>query len=371
MTNKIPQNIQYIEYIELANLDCTINMLEDMPLGLYLRRGEATQGEAVELLCVDSVAKTGEKSARNSSHESTQNSVRRKVCIIGARKHTAYGVLVVKAIIQELARFDPIIISGLATGIDTVTLETALEHNLKTIAVIGSGLDDDSIYPRENLLLTYQIARSGGIIVSEYEEGTPALKQHFPRRNRIMAGLADIIIIIEGTRKSGTLITARLGLEFGKDIVCVPGSIFSPLSQGPLSLIEQGAIPLTQISDILEVLHLEEKNSQLEFKFDQTHDAPPDNPDNTEKRKSDRKTYKNLEEYPQNLKIIREEQTLAEKYYRCSEEELGILNLLDEPLDKQELLEVSQYKLGALQIILIQLEIKGYITEKYGKIVRV
>lgn len=370
MIIKNTQNIQYIEYVELAGMDCILNMLEDMPQGLYLRRGEATQGEAVDLLCVESGAKTSEKLAKNLAQEfaqnSTQNSARKKICIIGARKHTAYGVLVVKAIVKELARFDPIIISGLATGIDTVALETALEHNLKTIAVIGSGLDDDSIYPRENLLLTYQITGSGGIIVSEYVEGTPAMKHHFPRRNRIMAGLADIIIIIEGSRKSGTLITARLGLEFGKDIVCVPGSIFSPLSQGPLSLIEQGAIPLTQISDILEVLHLEEKNSQLEFKFDIEKSA-----EEAKQVGGGKKTYPIFDDSTQNLKIIREEQTLAEKYYRCSEEELGILNLLNEPLDKQQLLEISQYRLSELQIILIQLEIKGYITEKYGKIVRV
>lgn len=369
MTDKIPQNILYIEYLRLADLDCVLNNYADMPQGLYLRRSKASLDEAKELLSIPRNANLEPEPVS----QYTQGLERKKICIIGARKHTAYGVLVVKAIIKELVRFNPIIISGLATGIDTIALETALEYNLKTIAVIGSGLDDSSIYPRENIILTHRIEKSGGIIISEYEEGTEASKWHFPRRNRIMAGLADIIIIVEGTRKSGTLITARLGLEYGKDIVCVPGSIFSPLSQGPLSLIEQGAIPLTRIEDIVDLVNTHEIDIQLELQFDNTKDNKYiiEQDENIHNKHRGNINYKNASESPLNLKVIREEQTLAEKYYSCSEEELGILNLLNSPLDRQELLEISQYKLSALQIILIQLEIKGYITEKYGKIVRV
>lgn len=277
-----------------------------------------------------------------------------KICIVGARKHTAYGVKVVEELIQKLAPYKPIIVSGLATGIDSIALETALKHNLQTIAVIGSGLDDDSIYPRENIPLVYQIQNQNGLIISEYPEGEQGLKWHFPARNRIMAGISDVIIIVEGTERSGTLITARLGLEFGKDIICVPGSIFSPLSTGPLGLISQGAIPLTEIDDIEKILNLESPNKG---------ENQSDKSDNSDNKKSE-KTAKQL-------KLLKDEPDKTKKYSRCNYDETYVLKVLKEPLSREELTEITQYSYGALQIILIELEIKGYVTEKYGKIVRV
>ncbi len=264
------------------------------------------------------------------------NSKRLMVCIIGSRKHTQYGESVVKSLIGYLAPYNPIIISGLATGIDTLALQYAVEKDLACIAVLGSGINDNSIYPRENISLAHIILNKSGLLISEYPPGTRADKWRFPVRNRIMAGLAKAIIIVEGGKKSGTLITARLGLDFNRDIICIPGSIFSELSGGPLSLIQHGAIPLTHPSDILEVLELGTDDESLA-------------------RQS----------------TLHDEAHINERYSRCTTEERMIIDaLLYEPLDRNDLLIKTGYEIQKLQVLITTLEVKGFIIEKYGKIVR-
>ncbi|MAZ40831.1 DNA-protecting protein DprA [bacterium] len=173
--------------------------------------------------------------------------------VVGARKYSAYGKGACEDIIEGLKNYPFTIVSGLALGIDGIAHKKALEVGLPTIAVPGSGLDPSVIAPRTNYFLAQDIVKSGGALLSEFEPTMPAAPRTFPKRNRIMAGLSQGILIIEATKKSGTLITARLGLDYNKNIFAVPGAITSPTSEGPNWLIKEGATPVTDARDILEV----------------------------------------------------------------------------------------------------------------------
>lgn len=176
------------------------------------------------------------------------------LCIVGSRKHTSYGEEITKYLIRGIAGYNICIVSGLAFGIDYIAHTEALEVGLQTIAFPGSGLDQRILYPQKHKKLAEMIVRSGGGLISEYDNEQVAFEWTFPRRNRLMAGVADTTIVIEAGEKSGTLITARLANEYNRNVGAVPGDIRSPLSFGPNNLIKDGAIPITSPSDILEVL---------------------------------------------------------------------------------------------------------------------
>lgn len=177
--------------------------------------------------------------------------------VVGSRKYSTYGRESCAKLIQSLARFPVTIVSGLALGIDTIAHETALEAGLPTIAVPGSGLAETVLYPRANLRLAKKIIEAGGALLSEFKPDTQATVYTFPKRNRIMAGLSDATLIIEAAEKSGTLITAKLALDFNREVLAVPGSIFSSGAKGTNQLIRQGATPITKVEDLLEALGLE------------------------------------------------------------------------------------------------------------------
>lgn len=180
------------------------------------------------------------------------------IAIVGARKATEYGKRVAFQISKELSKKEINIISGLALGIDTYShfgnlqaLNKSNSNNIgKTIAVLGSGIDE--IYPKENTELARKIIRSGGCIVSEYPCGTKPEKMNFPRRNRIISGLSNGILVVEASKTSGALITVDFGLEQGKEIFAVPGNIISQMSEGCNELIKEGAKIVLSSNDILE-----------------------------------------------------------------------------------------------------------------------
>ncbi|NLW25327.1 MAG: DNA-protecting protein DprA [Clostridia bacterium] len=173
------------------------------------------------------------------------------IAIVGSRRASPYGKKVAYSFGQQLSEQGVQIISGLARGIDAAGHEGALVGEGGTVAVLGSGLD--IIYPRENYNLYKRIINSGkGAVISEFPLGTAPLKLHFPLRNRIISGLAQGILVIEAGAKSGSLITAELGLEQGKDVFAIPGPITSPLNQGSHKLIKEGAKLVENIDDILE-----------------------------------------------------------------------------------------------------------------------
>lgn len=179
------------------------------------------------------------------------------LAVVGSRKYTEYGRAAVEKFIIGLRGYDITVVSGLALGIDGLAHRAALKAGLVTIAVPGSGLDSSVLYPRSHLRLAEEIVDAGGALLSEFEPKTSAATWTFPQRNRIMAGLSHAVLVIEAELKSGTLITSKLATEYNRDVLTVPGSIFSSTSEGPHMLIKLGATPITCSEDILRALGIE------------------------------------------------------------------------------------------------------------------
>ncbi len=177
------------------------------------------------------------------------------LAMVGSRKFTTYGRQVALSLSRELANAGFTIVSGMALGIDTFAHQGALDAQAKTVAVLGSGLDDKNIGPRQNFQLSRRIMQSGALI-SDYSPETPASATTFPARNRLMAGMSLGTIVVEAEEKSGTLITAKMALDFSREIFAVPGSIFSASSIGANGLIRSGAKLVTGARDILEELNI-------------------------------------------------------------------------------------------------------------------
>ncbi len=189
------------------------------------------------------------------------------ITIVGARRNSPYGKEACETLVGGLRGYDIAIVSGLAIGIDTIAHTTAMRSGLPTIAVPGSSLEKNVLYPHSNLLLAQKIVEHGGALLTEFPPETPAAPWTFPKRNRIMAGLSKATLIIEAEQKSGTLITARLATDFNRDVLAVPGSIFSPLSYGPNKLIEMGATPVHTSEDILHALGFSPNNDTEEVDY--------------------------------------------------------------------------------------------------------
>lgn len=181
------------------------------------------------------------------------------MAIVGSRKFTNYGEQATYRFATDLARAGFVVVSGLALGIDSIAHKAALEAGSETLAVLGGGVDDNAIYPRSHLSLAKAIMHSGALI-SEYSPGTQVTEGTFPARNRIVAGMCCGTLIIEASERSGALITARLALDYNREVFAVPGSIFSPNSLGTNSLIKSGAKTVMSVQDILEELPIAGKN---------------------------------------------------------------------------------------------------------------
>lgn len=184
---------------------------------------------------------------------------RPRIAIVGSRKVTPYGKQVTTELAGKLAERGTVIISGLALGIDSFAHRAALEVGGLTIAVLPGPVD--RIYPVTNQRLAEEVLTAGGALVSEYASGEPAYKQNFVARNRLVAGLAQAVLITEAAEKSGSLHTARFALEQGKDVLAVPGNITSQTSAGTNNLIKSGATPVTSYQDVLYALGLEERTA--------------------------------------------------------------------------------------------------------------
>jgi len=233
-----------------------------------------------------------------------------RIAIVGTRKISAYGKSVTEKLVQELVRYNFIIVSGLAYGVDTIAHKTALENQGKTIAVLGSGLNN--VYPYSNKKLSQEIAKHGALI-SEYPLDAPALRRYFPWRNRIISGLSLATVVIEAPEKSGALITAQFALEQNREVFAIPGSIFNKNSIGTNNLIQQGAKSVSKIEDILEELNIQ-----------YTLPIIKDHPNLKFDNKEEEKIYKSLsEEKPLAIDKIIEISNLSPK------EVLAILTTLE------------------------------------------
>ena len=182
------------------------------------------------------------------------------IAIVGSRRCTSYGINATQVIVKDLCKNNINIISGMARGIDTIAHKNSLKNNGYTCAVLGSGID--VVYPRENRRL-YEELCENGCVISEFVPGTEPYAYNFPIRNRIISALSNLIIVVEAGEKSGSLITASLALEQGKDIIAVPGTIFSSESKGTNKLIKDGAYPLTNLEDIYSILGIDYTKNEM------------------------------------------------------------------------------------------------------------
>ncbi len=176
------------------------------------------------------------------------------VCIVGPRKASAYGQDVVTYIIEHLRKMNVITVSGAAYGIDALVHTLSIEHSIPTIAIPGSGIDDEVFYPRAHLDLKHKIIENGGLIVNEFKPLVRASPWSFPVRNRLMAGMCHLTIVIEAEQSSGTLITAHLATDYGREVIAVPGSIYSPTSVGTHELINKGAAIFISLQTLTDTL---------------------------------------------------------------------------------------------------------------------
>ena len=251
----------------------------------------------------------------------------KRICIVGSRKFSDYGSAVCEKLISELKNYPISIVSGLAYGVDSISHRLAIEYKIETIVVPGSGLDKSVLYPKKHIDLAEKVLKAGGCLISEFDDNQPAAIWTFPQRNRVMAGISDLVIIIEAQEKSGTMITARLALDYNIEVAVVPGSIFNRNSKGTNKLLKEGAHPITCSDDILEILGI--------TKIDEDR----------------KKVFENND---------------IEKILNNSE--LKIYNILNNPLDKENLLEKSSMEISELNKILSTLEIEGLIHRIDNKI---
>ena len=180
--------------------------------------------------------------------------------VVGTRKLTSYGKETAQQIVRDLANNGFTIVSGLALGIDAIAHQTTLDCGGKTIAVLGGGVGDKNIGPRTNFTLAQNILKNDGLLVSEYSDEEKIFASNFAVRDRIISGLSLGVLVVEADEKSGALITAKCALDQNRDVFAVPGSVLSPRSSGPNSLIQSGAKLVMNAYDIINEYH---ENLQL------------------------------------------------------------------------------------------------------------
>ncbi|AGX42410.1 DNA-processing protein DprA [Clostridium saccharobutylicum] len=181
----------------------------------------------------------------------------KSIAVVGSRKCSNYGLAVTKLLTKELITNNITLISGGARGIDSIAHKTALEDDGVNICVLGCGID--IVYPSENKFLFSKIAEKG-VVISEFLIGTRPLRYNFPKRNRIISGLSDSVIVVEASERSGSLITARLAQQQGKKVIVTPGSIFYDGASGSNKLIRDGCTICTDVEDLRVLLSLEHVN---------------------------------------------------------------------------------------------------------------
>ena len=178
------------------------------------------------------------------------------LAVVGTRKSTSYGRQICEDIVEPLARQGMVIVSGMALGIDGIAHQTALRAGGLTVAVLGSGVDRQSIYPAAHRQLSEKIISSGGAVISEYPPGFMPTQYSFPERNRIIAGLASGTLVVEAPVESGALITAKCALDYNRDVLAIPHQATSAYGAGANNLLKMGARPVTCAEDILDAFNL-------------------------------------------------------------------------------------------------------------------
>ncbi len=255
--------------------------------------------------------------------------------VIGSRKCSTYGENASEMLARDLAEHGVCIVSGFARGIDTAAHRGAIRAKGKTVAVIGTGIDN--VYPKENAKLVDEILQSGGAIVSQFPLGTPPLKENFPYRNRIISGLSYGVLLVEASERSGSLITARLAMEQNREVMAVPGNITSKNSFGTNYLIKSGAKLVQQWQDVVTELPSEISARILPPKLDEKDsDAKP------------------------------QQQELTPASLDENERKIWSLLSADEPIHIDSLLDESGLSFGDLNNSLVKLDLKDLIRSLPG-----
>lgn len=242
------------------------------------------------------------------------------LAVVGSRAATSYGRQACDYLIEGLRGYPVVIVSGLAYGIDALAHKAALNAGLPTVTVPGSGLDWNVLYPKANVGLAKEILKAGGAHLSEFEPNLKAADYTFPQRNRIMVGLTHATLVIEAKERSGSLITARLATDYNRELLVVPGSIFSSASRGTHQFLKLGATPVTEPEDILKALGIEVKEKKATSAND------------------------------------------------LSAEEIRVLEIIASPCSRDELLQSLDLTITEANILLSTMEIKGLITEELGMV---
>ncbi len=244
------------------------------------------------------------------------------ISIVGTRRNTSYGKRCIEAIVPDLVSAGFTIVSGMALGIDGLVHRAVLNAGGKTIAILGTGIDDAAIYPRAHTSLAHEIIESGGALISEFPPGTGSRKEHFPIRNRLIAGWSLATVVIEASTDSGSLITAKQALEANREVLAVPGSVWSDVSMGCNKLISAGARVCSSANDVLESLEI---------------DRP---------------------------ELVSQARALMP----LTPEESHILDLLSSPLHVDDIVNKTGMDPGSVGARLTLLEVKGYIAQLGGQI---
>ncbi len=242
------------------------------------------------------------------------------LAVVGSRAISPYGKAAIAHLIEGLRGYPIAIVSGLAYGVDAEAHKAALRAGLTCIAVPGSGLDWNTISPRANVQLARDVLERGGALLNEFEPTQPGTDYTFPQRNRIMAGMSHATLLIEAREKSGTLITARLAVEYNRELLVVPGSIFNENSRGTHQFLRLGATAITSADDILVTLGLEKRTGE-------------------------------------NFASMRDD---------LSPEEKQVLTIIASPCSRDELLDTLELDISQANVLLSAMEIKGLITEELG-----
>lgn len=257
--------------------------------------------------------------------------------IIGSRDCTQYGIKYAHIFSKEISKNDICIISGMAIGIDAASHIASINQIGKTIAVLGSGLNN--IYPEENEWLFHKILENGGCIITEYEPNIEPDSKNFPKRNRIVSGLSDAILVVEAEYRSGTSITAKLAKEEGKTIYCIPSNLDSAVGIGTNKLIKQGAILVTNPSEIIENLE--------KIKIDKLKNS-------NKKFISEESIKLNQNDFVKNNKKM---QDIDEKY-------ISIYKIISEgPIHINDICKKENKNISQISPILTMLELQGYIEQ--------
>ena len=282
------------------------------------------------------------------------------IAIVGTRDSTEYGKYYAKEFAKEISRLGITVVSGLAIGIDSVCHQSSMSELGKTIAVIGSGLNN--IYPEENIELAKQIIENGGAIISEYPPNVEADVSKFPIRNRIIAGLSKGVLVIEAKFRSGSSNTATHAFMQDKKVFCIPGRLGEKTGVGTNNLIKKGAYLVTNVNEILKELQedLYSTNKIERFKENFTKYIDCKTKNFNDKRVKETKVN------------CKQEASVKEKRENIDAKYQPIYNLLEKkPMDKNEISRILDINISDLNTKLTMMEIEGYIESMPGNYIKI